>query len=398
MSFHTITLLGSTGSIGRQTLEVIRRFPDRFRVVGLGAGRNVELLVEQVREFQPEFVHIGDAALLNDVRAALPSGYQGRLLAGDDGLVELAATAPADLVLVATVGFTGLPPTMAALDAGRHIALANKEVLVCGGDLVMAKARAKGLHILPVDSEHNAIFQCLAAGPVSALRRIILTCSGGTFRRADRATIAAARVGQTLKHPTWTMGSKITVDSATLMNKGFEVIEAHHLFGLPGSLIEVIVHPQSIIHSMVEFVDGSMIAQLGVTDMRLPIQNILCWPDRLETDLKPLDLATLARLEFEQPDLDRFPALAMAYEALAIGGAAPCELNAANEVAVAAHLGDAIYCGTIPVILRRVLDQHEPSVPRTLEDLRACDQRARALAAEAMRSLGIEAGGSLAQA
>ncbi|MDX2177784.1 MAG: 1-deoxy-D-xylulose-5-phosphate reductoisomerase [Candidatus Sumerlaeia bacterium] len=378
--FRTLTLLGSTGSIGRQALQVAARFPGRLRVAALSAGSNAELLAKQALEFQPEVVHIGRADLEGELRAALGPGFRGEVLAGPQHLARVAAETPADLVLVATVGFTGLGPTLAALAAGRHIALANKEVLVCGGHLVIPLARAKGLHVLPVDSEHNAIFQCLACGPVEALRRVVLTCSGGSFRNADAATIDTAGPAQTLRHPTWTMGSKITVDSATLMNKGFEVIEAHHLFDLPLDKIEVVIHPQSVIHSMVEYIDGSMIAQLGRTDMRLPIQNILLYPERLATDLPPISLSELARLDFSEPDHERFPALRMAYEASAAGGSLPCALNAANEIAVAAHLDGAIPCGGIPRLLRAALDTWRDRPVDTLESLCDADREARELA------------------
>jgi 1-deoxy-D-xylulose-5-phosphate reductoisomerase len=379
--YRTLTLLGSTGSIGRQTLDVARRLRDGIRVVGLAAGRNVALLAEQVREFSPEWVHVGDPALLPEAREAL-GAWRGRLLAGDEGLEEIAAQAPAELVLVATVGFTGLAPTIAALKAGRDIALANKEVLVCAGHLVMGLARERGRRILPVDSEHNAIFQCLQAGPGQPLRRIVLTCSGGSLRHATQEEIDSAPAARTLRHPTWTMGSKITVDSATLMNKGLEVIEAHHLFGIDADRIEVVIHPQSVIHSMVEFVDGSMIAQLGVTDMRLPIQNVLTFPARVATDLAPLDLLKVGRLDFSEPDLGRFPCLAMAYEALRADGTAPCALNAANEVAVAAHLAGEIPCGGIPGTIRAVMDRHANRAAADLDTLRAVDAEARALARE----------------
>jgi len=384
--FENISVLGSTGSIGRQTLDVVRRFPGRLKVVGLSAGRNIELLAKQVIEFQPEYVHIGAAELHAEVRHAL-EGWEGTLLFGDEGLERLAAEAPAELVLVATVGFTGLAPTLAAIAAGRHIALANKEVLVCAGELVMAEARRRERLVLPIDSEHNALFQCLACGPVSSLRRIILTCSGGSFRNKSREQIDAAGAEETLRHPTWSMGSKITVDSATLMNKGFEVIEAHHLFGIGADRIEVVIHPQSTIHSMVEYVDGSMIAQLGVTDMRLPIQNILTYPERLETDLRPLSLSALGRLDFEEPDLEKFPCLGMAYEAMKAGGSLPCVLNAANEVAVEAHLSGRITCGKISRVIRSVLDMANHSPVPDLATLRIVDAEARSAARIVVREL-----------
>jgi 1-deoxy-D-xylulose-5-phosphate reductoisomerase len=298
--------------------------------------------------------------------------------------VELSASAPADLVLVATVGWTGLEPALAALGAGRHIALANKEVLVCGGHLVTRAAHAGARLLLPVDSEHNAIFQCLQAGPAAPIRRMILTCSGGPFRNATREEIDTAPAERTLRHPTWAMGAKISVDSATLMNKGFEVIEAHHLFGVPYEKIQVVIHPQSTIHSMVEFVDGSIIAQLGQTDMRIPIQFALTYPVRRPTITPPLDFRTLSQLTFDEPDLIRFPALRMAYEAGSIGGSAPCVLNAANEVAVKAHLDGEIAAGGIPRLLAAVMERHDPQREPDLEALRHWDRWGRLAAREAL--------------
>ncbi len=299
--------------------------------------------------------------------------WRGHLLAGAEGLERIAAEAPAELVLVATVGWTGLPPALAALRAGRALALANKEVLVCGGHLVMEEARRRDLQILPVDSEHNAIFQCLAAAAPSTVKRIILTCSGGPYRNATREEIAIAPRDRTLRHPTWSMGAKITVDSATLMNKGFEVIEAHHLFGVGYDHIDVVIHPESTVHSLVEYVDGSLLAQLGPTDMRFPIQFALTWPDRLEAPAKYLDLTTISSLHFAAPDLDRFPALRMAYDAGRAGGSAPCVLNAANEVAVALHLAGDIPCGGVPEIVGTVIRAHTPEAAPSLESLRKWD-------------------------
>ncbi|MBI1290961.1 1-deoxy-D-xylulose-5-phosphate reductoisomerase [bacterium] len=390
MRFRTLTLLGSTGSIGRQTIDVLRLFRREIELVGLSAGgSNIGLLAEQAIEFQPRMLHVGDPQRASELRAALAGRWDGTLLVGDEGLVEIAGSAPADLVLVATVGWTGLEPALAAIGAGRSIALANKEALVCGGHLVTRALAETGSLILPVDSEHNAIFQCLQASPNAPLRRMILTCSGGPYRQATREEIAVAGPERTLRHPTWSMGSKITVDSATLMNKGFEVIEAHHLFAVPYEKIQVVIHPQSTIHSMVEFVDGSILAQLGQTDMRLPIQYALTWPSRRPTITPPLDFRKLANLTFDEPDMERFPALAMAYEAGRQGGSAPCVLNAANEVAVRMHLEGRIPCGGIAEVLAAVMARHDVSTHPELDDLRQWDQWGRAMATEAAAKCAV---------
>jgi 1-deoxy-D-xylulose-5-phosphate reductoisomerase len=386
---RTLTILGSTGSIGTQSLDVVRHHADLLQVVALSARSRGEELLAQAREFRPRVVHLSDAAEARRIRPALQElGIE--LLEGPEGLKRLAIEVEADMLVVATVGWTGLEPTLAALEIGRDIALANKEVLVCAGELVMETARTNKAQVWPLDSEHNAIAQCLAAGPAgprAPLRRLILTCSGGPFRKATREDIDNAMASRTLDHPTWSMGRKITVDSATLMNKGFEVIEAHHLFGVGLEKIEVIIHPQSIIHSMVEFVDGSMIAQLGATDMRLPIQNVLTQPVRMPTPVAPLDLATVSRLDFAEPDTEKFPCLAMAYEAARAGGTYPCVLNAANEIAVAAHLENQIACGDIPRVIRAVLDRHVPVHGPDLGDLRAADRWGRDTALAVLRDI-----------
>ncbi|MEQ8821097.1 MAG: 1-deoxy-D-xylulose-5-phosphate reductoisomerase [Sumerlaeia bacterium] len=375
---RALTILGSTGSIGTQALDVVRAFPSQFQVLALAAGSNLELFRRQIAEFQPAFVTLANRQGA-EILASELAGTGTKLLSGPDALTRLAAEVPATMVLAATVGWTGVEPVLAAIAAGRDIALANKEVLVCAGDLVMAAAKAHGVAIYPVDSEHNAIMQCLAAsGPGAApLRRLILTCSGGAYRNASAEEIALAGWERTLDHPTWDMGRKITVDSATLMNKGFEVIEAHHLFGVPMEKIQVVIHPQSIVHSLVEFADGSMMAQMGRTDMRLPIQHILTYPDRRPTTLEPLDLTEVGCLDFLKPDLGRFPCLAMAYEAAQRGGTLPCVLNAANEIAVAAHLGGQIPCGGIPELIRQVLDAHEIQPAASLDTLREADRWGR---------------------
>jgi 1-deoxy-D-xylulose-5-phosphate reductoisomerase len=383
MAFQTLTLLGSTGSIGTQTLDILRHLKGEIQVLALSAtGRRLELMASQIEEFQPQVVHLADPGKADPLRERLGTKWSGEIVTGPEGLIAIARDVPADLVLVATVGWTGLDPALAAIKAGRHIALANKEVLVCGGHLVMKEIAQRKLNILPVDSEHNAIHQCLAASPQSVVKRLVLTCSGGPFRQADQKAIMAATSAQTLDHPTWDMGSKITVDSATLMNKGFEVIEAHHLFGVPYDQIEVVIHPQSTVHSMVEFVDGSILAQLGQTDMRLPIQYALTWPERVASPLPPLDLTKVGPLEFSPPDLERFPCLMMAYEAGKLGGSVPCVLNAANEVAVAKHLEDQITCGQIATVVSKVLEKHSPITDPDLDTLRQADQWARRVALE----------------
>ena len=384
MQQRKLTILGSTGSIGTQALDVVRHQGGMLDVVALSArGTNLELLQAQIEEFQPSVVHVADL----DAASALSDklGEEGpEVLTGEEGLVRVAGEIYCHMVVVATVGWTGVEPTMAAIEAGREIALANKEVLVCAGEVVMSRAAEVGVPIWPLDSEHNAIAQCLAAGPIgprAPIRRLVLTCSGGPFRNWGREEIDAAGPERTLKHPTWEMGRKISVDSATLMNKGFEVIEAHHLFEVPYEKIQVIVHPQSVVHSMVEFVDGSMIAQMGVTDMRLPIQNVLTYPFRRPAPTEALNLAEVGKLEFEDPDMERFPNLGLAYRAGREGGTAPCALNAANEVAVAAHLENKITCGMISRVLQRVMVEHENDRSPTIETFKTTDRRARKAAA-----------------
>lgn len=378
-----ITILGSTGSIGRQALEVIREFPEELRVVGLSARSNAELLAEQVREFRPHWAQVGDASLAESLRERI-RGMDTEVLVGPEGLRRIARESEADMVLVATVGSVGLEPTLDAIEEGIDIALANKEVLVVAGELVTAAARRRKVRLLPIDSEHNAIYQCLQAGRREEVRRLILTCSGGPFRNADREEIDAAGPEKTLNHPTWEMGRKITVDSATLMNKGFEVIEAHFLFDLPVDRVEVVIHPQSTVHSMVEFVDGSILAQLGPTDMRLPIQHVFLLPERRPSRVASLDWSAPRTLTFEPPDLERFPCLRYAYESARIGGTMPCVLNAANEVAVAAHLDGRIRCGDIARLIHEVLEHHTPLPHPDLETLRDADRQARQKAHEVL--------------
>jgi 1-deoxy-D-xylulose-5-phosphate reductoisomerase len=349
-----LAILGSTGSVGDQTLAVAASFPDRYRVTALGAGRNLDKLAEQVRRFRPELVAVADASGVAALRAKLP-GIAVEIAAGSEGL-EAVAAHPSDLVVSALVGAVGLAPTLAAIRAGRDVALANKEVLVMAGALVLREARARGVTLLPVDSEHSAIFQALAGQRREDVARLILTASGGPFRTWDAARIARATVKEALRHPNWEMGPKITIDSATLMNKGLEVIEARWLFDVPPDHVDVVVHPQSIVHSLVEFVDGSVLAQLGLPDMRIPIAVALAHPERLPLDLPRLDLAALSKLDFEAPDRKRFPCLDLAYQALRAAEAAPAVLNAANEVAVAAFLDGRIPFAAIAAANAAVLD------------------------------------------
>jgi 1-deoxy-D-xylulose-5-phosphate reductoisomerase len=372
-----LALLGSTGSIGTQTLDVVARFPERLRVTALSAGRSIDLLVQQCKQFRPEVVSVARLEDVARVREAV-GDPELRVVAGAEGLIEV-ATHDADLVVGALVGSAGLAPIAAALELGRDVALANKEVLVTGGPLVLDVARRAGAKLLPLDSEHVAIAQCLAGHPQSAVKKIWLTASGGPFRKADRETMAKAGPEQALKHPNWDMGAKITIDSATLMNKGFEVIEARWLFDLPVERIGVLVHPESIIHSFVEYCDGSWLAQLGIPDMRIPIAYTLGMPERLPLpDLPALDLLALGALHFEAPDPERFPALRIAFQALAAGGTAPAALNAANEIAVAAFLAREIPFTAIAETAEEVL-QATPVLPGlSLAEICEVDERARA--------------------
>jgi 1-deoxy-D-xylulose-5-phosphate reductoisomerase len=379
-----LSILGSTGSVGEQALAVVDAFPERYRVVALAAGRNVGKLADQVRRFRPERVSVADATLAVELRERL-SGAKVEIGVGAAGL-EAVAAHPADLVLSALVGAVGLAPTLAAIRAGRDVALANKESLVMAGALMLREARARGVTLLPVDSEHSAIFQVLAGQRREDVSRLILTASGGPFRTWDAARIARATVEEALRHPNWEMGPKITIDSATLMNKGLEVIEARWLFDAPPEQVEVVVHPQSIVHSLVEFRDGSVLAQLGLPDMRVPIAVALAHPERLPLELPRLDLAALARLEFEDPDRKRFPCLDLAYQALRGAESAPAVLNAANEVAVAAFLAGRIPFPAIAALNGDVLESFEgrggPSRLAALGDVLEADAWARARAGD----------------
>jgi 1-deoxy-D-xylulose-5-phosphate reductoisomerase len=385
-----IAILGSTGSIGEQTLDVVGRFPERYRVVALAAGRKLAKLAEQVRRFRPELVVVAEADAARELASRLGPGGP-RIASGAEGLLEV-ATHPADLVVSALVGALGLEPTLAAIRAGRDVALANKEVLVMAGALVLREVRAHGVSLLPVDSEHSAIFQALAGQRGEDVARLVLTASGGPFRTWSEQEIAAASVEQALRHPNWDMGPKITIDSATLMNKGLEVVEARWLFDVPPERVDVLVHPQSIVHSLVEFVDGSVLAQLGLPDMRVPIAVALAHPERLPLDLDRLDLAAIGELRFEVPDRKRFPCLDLAYAALATSEAAPAVLNAANEVSVAAFLAGRIRFPAIAAANAAVLEAHaaQPgrAALRDLDDAREADGWARTRASEWLAAAG----------
>ncbi len=370
-----IAVLGSTGSIGTQTLDVVARHPEDFRIVGLAAGRNRERLLQQALAFRPRVVSVADRGDASWLAERLPADI--RVMHGPEGLMEVAAGCEADFVVSALVGSAGLAPTLAAIDAGAAIGLANKETLVAAGHLVMRRAEARGVPLLPVDSEHSAIFQCLHGEKRSAVRRLILTASGGSFRDRSRDELAHVTVEEALRHPNWSMGAKITIDSATLVNKGLEVIEAHWLFGMPYDRIDVLLHPESIVHSLVEFADSSVLAQLGLPDMRVPIQYALTYPERKPSPSEPLDLARIGALHFRPVDTDRFPCLAMAYEAGRRGGTMPAVFNAANEAAVARFLRGEISFLAIEDIIRRVLERHDPVCDPDLETILACDAWAR---------------------
>jgi len=384
-----LAILGSTGSIGEQTLSVVERFPERFAVVALAAGRNVEKLAEQVRRFRPALISVADISGAQALRVLLGPELP-ELVVGEEGLIAV-AEAPADLVVAAAVGAVGLRPTLAAARAGRAVALANKEALVMAGALLTREVQRSGAALLPVDSEHSAIFQVLAGQRREALKKLVLTASGGPFRTWPAERIARASVEEALAHPNWEMGPKITIDSATLMNKGLEIIEARWFFDVPPEHIDVVVHPQSIVHSLVEFVDGSVLAQLGVPDMRIPIAVALAHPERLPLDLPSLDLAALGRLEFELPDRKRFPALDLADAALRGGELAPAVLNAANEVAVAAFLKGEVAFSSITATNSAVLERHlAQAVSGTLQDLEdvlEADRWARTAAQEELKLL-----------
>jgi 1-deoxy-D-xylulose-5-phosphate reductoisomerase len=370
-----ISILGSTGSIGQSTLAVVEQFPDRFKVVALAAGNNVALLEKQVRRFKPSIVSVASERAASDLRSKC-SDLKVRISCGVEGLIQVATADEADLTVSAIVGTAGLVPTMAAIRAGKTLALANKEVLVTAGELVMEEVRKKETSLFPVDSEHSAIFQCLQAGSKD-IRRLILTASGGPFRAFSKKDLANVTLAQALKHPNWSMGKKITIDSATLMNKGLEVIEARWLFGLPPEKIKVLVHPQSIVHSMVEYHDGAVVAQLGMPDMKGPIAYALSYPDRLKDVSPALDLAKVATLTFEEPDMDRFPCLAYAFDALKAGGSMPAVLSAANEIAVKYLLDEKIGYNDVARVIKAAMEAHTPSAIKTVEEALSADLWAR---------------------
>jgi len=355
-----ISILGSTGSVGRSTLAVVDAFPDDLRVVGLAAGGNIDLLAEQVQRYRPELVSVRSADDVERLRSLVEGPIN--IVCGPDGACNIASLSSADAVIAAIVGAAGIPPVHAALKAGKRVGIANKEVLVAAGDVMTRAAREHGGEILPVDSEHNAVHQALRCGVHPEVQRIILTASGGPFLRRDLSTFGDITIEAALAHPTWKMGNKISIDSATMMNKGLEVIEAHHLFAQPPDAIDILIHPQSIVHSMVEFIDGSIIAQLSTTDMKLPIQYALLYPDRVTAPFGRLDLAKIRTLDFFPVDQQRFPAVGLAYAACRAGGSMPAVLNAANEVAVERFLaGELPFTGIVDMV-SRVLDRHSGHV------------------------------------
>lgn len=372
-----LTVLGSTGSVGTSTLDLVARNPEGFEIAALVAHKRLDILIDQARRFRPAFVVSADPGALPVLRDAL-SGLGIRVGAGEAAVIE-AADMPSEIVMAAIVGAAGLAPTLAAVRRGAVVALANKEALVCAGDLVMKAVAAGGATLLPVDSEHNAIFQVFDPARRERISRLILTASGGPFRSADQEIMARATPAEAVAHPNWSMGAKISVDSATMMNKGLELIEAHHLFAMPEDRIDILVHPQSVIHSLVEYVDGSVLAQLGSPDMRVPIAYALAWPDRMETPVARLDLAGIARLTFEPPDPQRFPALRLARHALKCGGATPTILNAANEVAVAAFLDRRVGFLDIATLVERVMADCAGNFGvGCLDEVMAADEAARA--------------------
>lgn len=365
---ENITILGSTGSIGTQTLDIIRRYPDKFKAVALTAHHNWDLLAAQAREFKPERVVIGDDDNYLDLKDALKD-EKIEVMAGSEAIAECAAMPSADTVVTAMVGYSGLLPTVRAIGADKRIALANKETLVVAGELITSLLKKSQSEILPVDSEHSAIYQCLQGEDRKNLRKIILTASGGPFRNYKKEDLGSVTVEMALRHPNWNMGAKVTIDSATMMNKGFEMIEAHWLFDCMPENIDVLVHPQSVIHSMVEFCDGSVKAQLGVPDMHLPISYALGYPERLPDAEAALDFMACGNLTFEKPDTGKFPLLDIAFEAIKQGGTAPCIMNAANEVAVSAFLNDLISFTDIAGLVETTLNKMQPSSDVTLENL-----------------------------
>jgi 1-deoxy-D-xylulose-5-phosphate reductoisomerase len=382
---RSLTIFGATGSVGVSTLDLVTRNADQYEVLALTANTNVQALAEAAVKARAKVAVISEESLYGALREAL-AGSGVEAAAGQGALLDVARMG-ADWTMAAIVGCAGLAPTMAALEGGKTVALANKESLVSAGDIMTSAAKASGATLLTVDSEHNAIFQCMDSTAPRAVRRVILTASGGPFRELSFAEMSAVTPEMAVKHPKWDMGAKISVDSATMMNKGLEVIEAHHLFALPSHQIDILVHPQSVIHSMVEYVDGSVLAQLGTPDMRTPIAHALAWPERMETPVAPLDLVQIARLDFEAPDPVRFPALRLARSALEAGGAKPAILNAANEAAVAAFLARRIGFTEIAAIVESVLGLYHPAAPASISDVLAIDSEARRLAETQMEKV-----------
>jgi len=385
MKRKRVVVLGATGSIGESTLKVARDIPERMEIVGLAANSNAEKLAATANQTRAQFICLVDETKIDILRRALE--YEPRIFTGETGLREIACLTDADMVLVAIVGTGGLRPALAAIEAGKNLAVASKEILVMAGEIVMREARDKGVNVLPVDSEHNAIFQCLEGKSSSDVRRIILTASGGPFRETARADFDSITPEQALKHPTWNMGPKITIDSATLFNKGLEMIEAHWLFGVEMDCVEVVIHPQSIVHSMVEFTDGSTLAQLSYSNMCFPIQYAVTWPDRVPNTLPPLDFSKLSKLEFFTPRYEDFPALNLARRAGETGGALPAVMNAANEIAVAAFLERRMRFPDIWHVVKEVMNRHTAVAHADLDAILQADQWARNEAQGCVKSL-----------
>jgi 1-deoxy-D-xylulose-5-phosphate reductoisomerase len=375
MRKRRVILLGATGSIGASAIKVAESMPDRMEILGMAAHSSARKLAEAANRSRPQAVCLVDPASIGELRSAL--NYSPRIFSGEEGLIELSKMSGADIVLVAIIGTGGLRPALAAIEHGRDLAIASKEILVMAGEIVTERARKKGVAILPVDSEHNAIFQCLDGKRAEEVHNLILTASGGPFRRLPKERLEHVSKSDALRHPTWKMGQKITIDSATLFNKGLEMIEARWLFNVPISRVQVVVHPQSIIHSLVEFVDGSILAQLSHSDMCFPIQYAITWPDRVPTNLKPLRLAEIGKLEFEEPRYDAFPALDLARQAGEVGGLLPAVLNAANEVAVQAFLDDRIPFGEISRLVRTAMGRQTNLASPCLDDILRADNEAR---------------------
>ena len=370
-----VFILGSTGSIGINCLNVISNLKDEFKVTGLTVNSNTDLLLEQINSFKPEVVAVKDEQCAKNISGKIPKNCN--LLVGEDGLVKAAVEAEYDIFMGAMVGFAGLAPTIEAVKRGKRIALANKETLVVAGEIVTDLCRANGSEIIPVDSEHSAIYQCLVGENLNEVEKLILTASGGPFREKDKSFFESATVDEALNHPNWKMGNKITIDSATMMNKGLEVIEAHWLFGLPADKIEIVIHPQSIIHSMVQFVDGSMKAQMGLPDMKLPIQYALTFPERMKNQFERTNLSSISSLTFYEPDFCKFECLKLAFDALKSGGTAACILNAANEVAVGKFLHKEIKFSHISLLIKKALDKIENKLSPDLKTIFECDRVTR---------------------